>query len=74
MAMAATVSSLFGTQPARAVVKFADAETRAVVSPKTHDGKDGEQQYLFAAADNVCGTVRLTCGSAQHTSCHAAVL
>ena len=59
MAMAASVASLFGAQPARISVKFADAETRAVVAPKGPDGKEGEQQYLFAAADNVCGTAEI---------------
>ena len=65
MAMAASVASLFGAQPARISVKFADAETRAVVAPKGPDGKEGEQQYLFAAADNVCGTAEIAVNGAE---------
>ena len=59
--MASTLSSLFGGQPARIAIKFADADTRTQVVTKPADGK-GEQQYLFSASDNIIGTVgeRLT--------------
>jgi len=56
--MAATLSSLFGAQPAKIAIKFADADSRAVVTTKPSDGRGGtEQQYLFAASDNIIGTV-----------------
>ena len=42
---------------ARVVIKFADADSRQTVSVRQSDGRD-EEQYLFAAADNICGTVR----------------
>jgi len=59
-AMASTLSSFFGSQPARIAVKFADADTRAVVSTKPMDGRaTDEQQYLFAASDNIIGTVEV---------------
>ena len=54
------VSSLFGgAGPARIEVKFADADSRSTVAQKTPDGRPtGEPpQYLFTAADNICGTV-----------------
>jgi len=56
--MAATLSSQFGAQPAKIAIKFSDADSRAVVTTKPSDGRGGtEQQYLFAASDNIIGTV-----------------
>lgn len=46
---------------ARVVVKFADADTRQTVTVRQPDGRD-EEQYLFAAADNICGTVEIEVG------------
>ena len=51
------LSSLLGQAAARIAVRFADADTRETVSVRLPDGRD-EEQYLFGAADNICGTVR----------------
>jgi len=55
--MASFLSQLSG-QAARIVVRFADADTRQTLNVRQPDGKD-EEQYLFGAGDNVCGTVEL---------------
>ena len=38
------------------MIRFADADTRETVNVRLPDGRD-EEQYLFGAADNICGTV-----------------
>ena len=43
-------------QAARAVVHFADSDTRQTVSVRQADGRD-EEQYLFNASDDIAGTV-----------------
>ena len=49
------LSSFVGSA-ARVVVQFADAERRQTVTVRQPDGRD-QEQYLFSAGDNVCGTV-----------------
>jgi vacuolar protein sorting-associated protein 26 len=56
--MASLLASLSGKEAARIVIRFADADTRETVTCRLADGKE-EEQYLFHAADNVCGTVEL---------------
>ena len=50
------LSSLVGGAAARVAIRFADAESRETLSVRQPDGRD-EEQYLFGAADNICGTV-----------------
>jgi len=52
------LSSVLGGQAARIVVRFADADTRETLNVRLPDGRD-EEQYLFGAADNICGTVEV---------------
>ena len=51
------LNSLVGPA-ARVVIKFADADTRQTITVRQPDGRD-EEQYLFGAADNICGTVSM---------------
>ena len=53
-----SLSSLLGGAAARVVIRFADADTRETVNIRQADGRD-EEQYLFQAGDNICGTVEL---------------
>ena len=53
-----SLAGLLGGPAARVVIRFADADTRETVNIRQADGRD-EEQYLFDAADNICGTVEL---------------
>ena len=63
------LKSLIG-EAARVVVRFSDADTRQTVSVRQPDGRD-EEQYLFAANDNITGTVHIhaRCVLPLSTSC-----
>lgn len=56
--MSSAMSSMFGGSAARIIIDFADASTRKTVSVRQPDGKE-EEQYLFSASDDVCGTVQI---------------
>lgn len=58
MSFLAQAQSYLGGSPARVVIRFADADTRPTVNVRQADGKD-EEQFLFQATDNICGTVDL---------------
>lgn len=51
-----SLSSLMGGPAARIVTRFSDADTRETVTVRTMDGRE-EEQYLFAADDDIAGTV-----------------
>ena len=60
-----SLSGLLGVGPAaRIAIVFADADSRQTVNIRQADGRD-EEQYLFAAADNICGTVELEVGGSK---------
>lgn len=50
--------------PARVVIRFSDADTRQTITVRQPDGRD-EEQYLFSAADNICGTVEVEVGGSR---------
>lgn len=50
--------------PARVVIRFSDADTRQTITVRQPDGRD-EEQYLFSAADNICGTVEVEVGGSK---------
>ena len=64
------LSALLGGQAARISIRFADADTRETINVRLPDGRD-EEQYLFGAADNICGTVRAAQRPMQRAACAA---
>ena len=59
-----SLAGFLGGSAARVVIRFADADTRETVNIRQADGRD-EEQYLFDAADNICGTVELECSGSK---------